>query len=102
MTPPDLSGLSIEELRELERKGSEAASRSTPRLQMVPKLAPKPPPNRGGRPKGYPVSGAAKIAKERAQKRREREQKERDERGRSPRRYDAAIAWPAPLGRGRN
>ena len=75
MVPPDLSGLSDEELWELEQKGREAASSSTPKPPMV---APKPPPNRGGRPKGYPVSGAAKVAKERAQERREREQKRRE------------------------
>ena len=87
----DLSGLSIEELRRLAEMGSEAAPSSTP-APATPQR--KPPPNRGGRPKGYPVSGAAKIAQERAQERRAREQKEQEVRWHPPRRYDA-IAWPA-------
>src|SRR5215469_11329133 len=37
MVPPDLSGLSVEELRELERIGREAAPSSTPKPMLLPK-----------------------------------------------------------------
>jgi hypothetical protein len=64
--PMDLSHLSDEEVNRL------AAGEN-----IYLRAQPKPPPNIGGRPKGYPASGAAKISKERAQARREREQRER-------------------------
>ena len=60
-------------------------------------VAPKPQPNRGGRPKGYPVSGAAKIAKERAQERREHEQKGARAAWHPPRQHSTAIPWLAAL-----
>ena len=63
--PIDVSKLSDEELARIA--GTATRKPATPQR--------KPPPNLGGRPKGYPVSGAAKLAKERAQERREKEQR---------------------------
>jgi hypothetical protein len=61
--PIDVSKLSDEELARIA--GTATPAPATPQRKL--------PPNLGGRPKGYPVSGAAKLAKERAQERRERE-----------------------------
>jgi hypothetical protein len=49
-------------------------------------------PGTHGRPKGYPVSGAAKIQKDRTRERREREQRERE-----ASEHDVVIASPAPI-----
>jgi excisionase family DNA binding protein len=84
----DVSKLSDEELARIVGKMTPSPTPALATLQC------KPPPNRGGRPKGYPVSGAAKLAKERAQERREREQREREARWHPPRSHDYAIAWP--------
>jgi excisionase family DNA binding protein len=85
----DVSKLSDEELARIVGEMTPSPTPAPAALQR------KPPPNRGGRPKGYPVSGAAKLAKERAQERREREQREREARWHPPRSHDFAVAWPA-------
>jgi excisionase family DNA binding protein len=88
--PVDVSKLSDEELARIVGEMTPSPTPAPAAMQR------KPPPNRGGRPKGYPVSGAAKLAKERTQERREREQREREARWHPPRSHDFAIAWPAP------
>jgi hypothetical protein len=54
-------------------------------------------PGTHGRPKGYPVSGAAKEVKESARARREQEQREREAKEHPTSGHDAAIALMAPL-----
>jgi hypothetical protein len=100
MPVPDLSQMSDDEVMKLagvNPTSNEEMASSTSRVVGAER---KPPPRRG-RPKGHPVSGAAKLAKERAQERREREQREREQREREARwhpsrSHDCAIAWPAP------
>ena len=85
----DVSKLSDEELARIV---GEMTPSPTPAVVTPQRM---PAPNRGGRPKGHPVSGAAKLAKERAQERREKEQREHEARYHSSRGHDCAIAWPA-------
>lgn len=94
MPEPDLSQTSDEELMILAGvkppSNGELANSTT-----SPVAAERKPPPRRGRPKGYPVSGVAKLAKEQAQQRQER-QREREASYHPSWRHDSAIAWPAP------
>jgi hypothetical protein len=94
MPEPDLSQMSDEELMILA--GVKPSSNGELANSTSPVAAECKPPPRRGRPKGYPVSAVAKLAKERAQERREREQRERKATYYPSWRHDCAIAWPAP------
>jgi hypothetical protein len=93
MPVPDLSQMSDEEVMKLA--GVNPTSNEEMASSTSPVGAERKPPPRRGRPKGHPVSGAAKLAKERAQERREREQREREARWHPSRSHDSVIAWPA-------
>jgi hypothetical protein len=75
---PDVSAMTDEELERIVAEGA-VATEVTP-VWAISKPASRP----RGRSKGYEASGAAKLAKERAQGRREREQREREGRASIP------------------
>jgi len=90
---PDFSKMSDEEVERLARVKPSVPS-------VLPSVLPSrlnPEPKRRGRPKGHPVSGATKEAKEHAQARLERGQRKREAQWHPAKAHDAAVAWPMPI-----